>query len=128
MRLVLASNNAGLSIGFLPTTNMTGNCVNSLISGSSAACNTTLVNGTAADRAYGYAFNIASLGVGASQSFTVYQLFGNSSFNLTTALAALPGGSSSSGGGDVVPEPGSLFLMGSACVALGIVARRRAKL
>ena len=127
LNAVLASNNAGLSIGFLPTTNMTGNCVNSLISGSSGACNTTLVNGTVADRAFGYAFNIASLGVGASQSFTVYQLFGNGSFNLTTALAALPGGSSSSGGGDVVPEPGSMLLMGSACVALGVIARRRAK-
>ena len=52
---------------------------------------------------------------------------GNGSFNLTTALAALPGGSSSSGGGDVVPEPGSMLLMGSACVALGVIARRRAK-
>ena len=126
LNAVLASNNAGLSIGFLPTTNMTGDCVNALISGSSASCNTVPVS--PADRAFGYAFNIASLGVGASQSFTVYQLFGNSSFNLTTALAALPGGSSSSGGGDTgVPEPGSMFLMGSACVALGIVARRRAK-
>ena len=99
--------------------------MNALISGSSATCNT--VPASPADRAFGYAFNIASLGVGASQSFTVYQLFGNSSFNLTTALAALPGGSSSSGGADGVPEPGSMFLMGSACVALGVIARRRAK-
>ena len=127
LNAVLASNNAGLSIGFLPTTNMTGACVNALITGSSVSCNTTVTS--PADRAFGYAFNIASLGVGASQSFTVYQLFGNGSFNLTTALAALPGGgSSSSGSGDGVPEPGSMFLMGSACVALGIVARRRAKL
>ena len=126
LNAVLASNNAGLSIGFLPTTNMTGACVNALITGSSASCNTTVTSPS--DRAFGYAFNIASLGIGASQSFTVYQLFGNGSFNLTTALAALPGGSSSSGGGDSgVPEPGSMLLMGSACVALGIVARRRAK-
>ncbi len=127
LNAVLASNNAGLSIGFMPTVNMTGACVNALISGSSAGCVTTLVNGTAADRAFGYAFNIASLGIGSSQSFTVYQLFGNGSFNVSNALAALPGGSSSSGGDTGVPEPGSMFLMGSACLALGIVARRRAK-
>ena len=125
LNAVLASNNAGLSIGFLPSTNMTGNCVNALITGSSASCNT--VPSSPADRAFGYAFNIASLGVGASQSFTVYQLFGNGGFNLTTALAALPGGSSSSGSGDAAPEPGSMFLMGSACVALGVIVRRRAK-
>ena len=125
LNAVLASNNAGLSIGFLPTTNMTGACVNALITGSSVSCNTTVTS--PADRAFGYAFNIASLGIGASQSFTVYQLFGNGSFNLTTALAALPGSSSSGGGDSGVPEPGSMLLMGSACVALGIVARRRAK-
>ena len=127
LNAVLASNSAGVSIGFLPTTNMTGACVNALLSGSSPSCNTSLVNGTLGDRAYGYAFNIASLGVGASQSFTVYQLFGNGSFNLNTALAALPGaGAGSSGGADGVPEPGSMLLMGSACVALGFFARRRA--
>jgi hypothetical protein len=123
LNAVLATNQAGISLGFLPTTNMTGFCVNALLAGSSGSCNTTIGNG---DRAFGYAFNIASLGVGASQSFTVYQLFGNSSFNLATSLASLPGGSSSSssGGGDGVPEPGSMLLMGSACLVLGIVARR----
>jgi hypothetical protein len=127
LNVVLASSNPAVSIGFLPTTNMTGNCVNALISGSSGSCNTTVSpNPSAGDRAFAYAFNIASLGVGQSQSFTVYQLFGNGSFNLNNALAALPGGSSSSSsGGDGVPEPGSMFLMGSACVALGVYARRR---
>jgi hypothetical protein len=126
LNAVLASNNAGISIGFMPTPNMTGNCVNALIAGP-GVCNTALTNGTPGDRAYGYAFNIASLGIGASQTFTVYQLFGSGSFNVTNALAALPGGGSSSSGDSSVPEPGSLFLMGSACVALGVAARRRTK-
>lgn len=128
LNAVLASNNAGLSIGFLQNNNMNGYCVNALISGPNANCNTALTNGSLGDRAFGYAFNIASLGAGASQTFTVYQLFGNGSFNLNNALSSLPGGgSSSSGDAGGVPEPGSMFLMGSACIALGVAARRRAK-
>lgn len=124
LSVVLATNNANVSVGFLQNNYVAPDCINALLgSGTSGSCNNGLTNGTAADRAFAYAFNIASLGVGQSQSFTVYQLYGNTAF---TSLANLPlSTGSSSSGGDVVPEPGSLLLMGSACVALGVFARRR---
>ena len=127
LNVVLASRNAAVSVGFLQNNYVTADCINALLgNGVSGTCSNALVNGTVADRAFAYAFNIASLAVGASQSFTVYQLNGNSTFNLASSLAALPGSGSSSSGGDTgVPEPGSLLLMGSACVALGVIARRR---
>ena len=128
LNVVLASNNASVVLGFLQNNFVTADCINALLGGgSSGSCNTGLVNGTIGDRAMAYAFNIANLGINQTQSFTVYQLYGNGGLNLTTALAALPGGTGSSSSGGGVPEPGSMLLMGSACVALGIVARRRAK-
>lgn len=128
LKAVLASNNSNVNIGFLPGPGgMYGACVNALTGGSTAGCNTGISQGEATDRSYAYAFQIATFGIGATQSFEVYHIFGNNSFNLNSTLASLSGSSSSGGGEGGVPEPGSMFLMGSACVALGVIARRRAK-
>ena len=130
LNAVLASNNVNVKIGFSNDTNFEGNCLNTILaSAGTAACVTALNNGAAVggqDRAFGYGFNIANFTQGSTQSFTVYQLFGDGTFNLNTALAALPGGSGSSSSSSGVPEPGtgSLFLMGSASAALGLVAGR----
>jgi len=122
LNAVLASNDAAVNIGILANNYVNSDCLVALSGGPTGSCSPFPGNN---DRALAYVFNIASLGVGASQSFTVYQLFGNGSFNLTNALSALPVVPVSSGGG--IPEPGSMLLMGSACVALGVIARRRAK-
>lgn len=132
LNVVLASRTLGVSVGVLANNFVNADCIVALAGGPNGSCGGGAGNSTglgvssaAADRALAYVFNINSLGAGASQSFTVYQLFGNNSFNLGNALAALPGGSVVDP--NVVPEPGSLLLMGSACVALGLIARRRAK-
>jgi len=129
LNVVLASNNTAVNIGVLRNQFVNSDCVVALSGGPNGFCaGGNPVTPNTGDQALAYVFNIASLGVNASQSFTVYQLFGNGSFNLSNALAALPSGTgSSSGSGEPIPEPGSMLLMGSACVALGVIARRRAK-
>ncbi|MBY0506156.1 MAG: PEP-CTERM sorting domain-containing protein [Bryobacteraceae bacterium] len=130
LNAVLATTDARVNIGFSGTTNINGSCVDAIVNGSTN-CGVAINNqgGAGQDRAYAYAFNIANFLTGAqnAQSFTVYHLFGNSTFNLANSLASLPLSGSSSSGGGAVPEPGSLVMLGSACVALGLFARRRAK-
>jgi len=132
LNAVLATNSANVSIGFNQSFFNSGACVNALTGiGNAAGCDTSLVQGSESDRAYTYAFNVplAASGLqGSSFEAIVYHIFGNSSFDLSGTLGSLSGSSSSSSsGGNGVPEPGSVFLMGSACIALGVIARRRAK-
>lgn len=127
LNVVLATTDSRINVGFSNLVPLSANCVNLLVGGDrtcGAFLNNGFNNAQGQDRSFMYAFNIASFLSGTTQSFTVYQIFGDANFNLTTALNSLPATTSSGGG---VPEPGSLLLMGSALVGLGVFARRRAK-
>lgn len=130
MTAVLASNDAGLAVGFFRSQTTWGRgqspaCVGELLGTDSVDCFTGAgVSPSFADFTYGWAQQFASILNGGTVQSTVYHLFGDQNLNLTNALANIgnPPPPPNPGG---VPEPSTWAMLGSALVAMGMYARRK---